>query len=435
MVVSGSVWKNRTWVKMFSAYTISTFGDWFDIIAIAVLIAYRWQASAMEIALIPVMYALPGILLGSVAGVLADRWKKLKVMIVADLLVALVTVGIFLAPNIYWVLPLLMVRATLGVFNIPAQQALTRQVVTEEQLLQATSMNGAVNQASKVAGPLLGASVLAVVSPGACILLNAVCRVFSAVMLMTVRHAEEGVGQTVGGSQEAAGSHVAAAESQGKESFGKAWREGWKVVLQRNLLLHSMMFSLFGLLAVQLIDFQFPTLFREIAPTNESLIGWSIASSGLGAVVSILLMNRVKNMRYGWALGGGYLLIGVGFGWMGLLPRNVDVIWPVVSGIVTGVGNGMFIVAFNFLLQKESPKEAVGRVFGISNSLGSFVVILAPLIGGLLIERFGVAEVFQIIGLSVAVIGGIGILFQALIWPRKRDAIAAPAGAPVDSGR
>ena len=59
-----SVWTNRIYAKMFTAYAISSFGEWFDAFAIQVLVAYRWQADPIMIALIPVMMALPGILLG-----------------------------------------------------------------------------------------------------------------------------------------------------------------------------------------------------------------------------------------------------------------------------------------------------------------------------------------------------------------------------------
>ncbi|WMT40152.1 MFS transporter [Paenibacillus sp. D2_2] len=151
-----SVWRNRIFTKMYMAYAISSFGDWFDAFAIEILVAFRWRADPMMIALIPVMIALPGILFGSFAGVIADRWKKVKLMMLADLAETLLTISLLFAPGMYWLLPLLALRATMGVFRVPAHQALTHQVVREDQLLKATSYNGLVNQFSKIVGPLLG---------------------------------------------------------------------------------------------------------------------------------------------------------------------------------------------------------------------------------------------------------------------------------------
>lgn len=156
-----SLWANLRFVRLFIAYALATFGDWFDTLAVQVMVAYRWGADPLIIALIPVFMAVPGILLGSVAGALADRLHKVKIMLICDGITVALTVGILLAPSPAWLLPLLALRAMMSVFHVPAQQALTRQIVTEDQLFQASSLNGFVNQCAKIAGPLLGAVVLA----------------------------------------------------------------------------------------------------------------------------------------------------------------------------------------------------------------------------------------------------------------------------------
>lgn len=172
---------------MFAAHTAASFGDWFDAIAIQVLVAYRWEADPMLIALIPVVMALPGLLLGSIAGTLADRVHKARLMIGCDVVVALLTLAILAVPGPAWLLPLLGLRAAAGVFQMPSQQGLTRTVVASGDLFRATSLNGLVNQASKVAGPLLGAMTLVVMSPQACIILNALLRLCSGLVLWPLR--------------------------------------------------------------------------------------------------------------------------------------------------------------------------------------------------------------------------------------------------------
>ncbi|MEY8739397.1 MFS transporter [Bacillales bacterium AN1005] len=149
---SKGLWRNLQFARMFIAYALATFGDWFDALAIQVMVAYRWGADPLIIALIPVCMAVPGILLGSVAGTLADRFHKVRIMLLCDVITVVLTIAILFAPNAIWLLPLLTLRAMMGVFHIPAQQALTRQVVSEEHLFQASSLNGFVAQCSKVAG-------------------------------------------------------------------------------------------------------------------------------------------------------------------------------------------------------------------------------------------------------------------------------------------
>ncbi|WJH27275.1 MFS transporter [Paenibacillus sp. CC-CFT742] len=188
---STSLWTNFRFMRMFIAYALATFGDWFDALAIQILVVYRWGADPLIIALIPVCMAVPGILLGSVAGTLADRLHKVKIMLLCDVITVVLTVAILFAPSAAWLLPLLALRAMMGVFHIPAQQALTRQVVAEEHLFQASSLNGFVGQCSKVAGPLLGAVILAIFSPQICIVINACTRLISGLVLWPLRRLTE----------------------------------------------------------------------------------------------------------------------------------------------------------------------------------------------------------------------------------------------------
>ncbi|AZS17082.1 MFS transporter [Paenibacillus lutimineralis] len=404
-----SVWRNRIFTKMYSAYAISSFGDWFDAFAIEILVAFRWRADPLMIALIPVMIALPGILFGSFAGVIADRWKKVNLMMLADAAETLLTIALLFAPGMYWLLPLLALRATMGVFRVPAHQALTRQVVREDQLLKATSYNGLVNQFSKIVGPLLGAVALTMISPQLCILVNAVTRLISCLLLFTLRHIDQ---------NEQAGKHEEAEETEGdKLGFIPLWKQGWAALVKSRALYSSFIVNMLVMLIILMVDFQFPTLYREIAPHNESLMGWMLAATGVGAFITILLLNRLGKASYGIGIGGGAVLIGGAFGSMGLLTAGSHEIWSIILGLLIGIGNGLSIVTYNYLLQKETPEGMTGRIFGIQNMSTSTLMIGAPLIGGILIRSIGVSSVFFWLGLVVLIIGIISLAMQRILWP------------------
>lgn len=412
-----SIWGNRTYSKMFAAYAMASFGEWFDAFAIEILVAYRWHADPFMIALIPVMMALPGILLGSFAGVIADRWKKVNLMLIADAAEAVLTVLLLFAPGMYWLLPLLALRAAMGVFRVPAHQALTRQVVHEDQLLKATSYNGLVNQFSKIAGPLLGGVALTVISPQLCILVNAITRLLSCVLLYTLRHIEE---NEAGGKPKESGD--SGSDEEHKQSFAELWKQGWGALLQRRILLSSFIVNMAVMLVILMIDFQFPTLYREIAPHNESLLGWMVSATGVGAVITILILNHLGKIKYGIGIGGGVVLVGAAFGSMGLLTPGSPELWSIVLGLVIGIGNGLFIVTYNYVLQRETPDGMTGRIFGIQNMSASTIMIAAPLIGGALIHGWGVNRVFLFLGAVVLLIGVVCLVLQAVLWPSKQAA-------------
>ncbi|WP_340397816.1 MFS transporter [Paenibacillus sp. FSL E2-0202] len=406
-----SLLKNKVYMRVYSAYATATFGDWFDALAIQVLVGYRWQASPLMLALIPVSIALPGILLGSFAGVVADRLNKLKLMRMCDLLTALLTVFVLFAPSMVWLLPLLMLRAAISTLNVPAQQSMTRSMVREDQLLQATSLNGLVNQGSKIAGPLLGGFALSVLTPQWCILINACLRGCSYLLLLTVKKSDVEQVRTEGkGDQEE------------RVPLRTMWKEGWSFMLHSRLLLNTMLFGIVCSMAIQMIDFQFTSLFRVLAPSNESLLGWLVAASGGGAVFIIMVMNKMnRGTGYGWKLGTGYVLMGLSVGGLGLLQPGASSISVLLLGFLLGIGNGIFIITFNYCLQKETPPHMTGRVFGIQSTILSGVMIGAPLLGGMMVQVAGPSRIFLNFGIVIALIGVLGIVFGRVLWPTQKE--------------
>ncbi|MGB8954784.1 MAG: MFS transporter [Tumebacillaceae bacterium] len=406
-----TIWQNRTFLKMFSAFSLSTFGDWFDAIAMMVLLSYTWQADPMLLALIPLTFALPSVLFSQVAGILADRLPKLRLMIISDLLRAVVTALLIFAPGPFTALALITLRSLAGVFNLPAQQSLTRHVVAEHHLLKATSLNGLVSSMAKVLGPLLGASLMAVASPELLFGINSASYVLSALLLVSIGRPVESEAQV------AATAEAHADAPKQKQSMGEMWREGWGVVFRNRLLLASVVFMLVGFTAVQFIDYQFTTVFREVAPDNYALPGWYIAMIGLGSVCSITYLNRLDTIKnHGWVLGGGLFLVGIMVGSIGLMKPGMNLWMPLLCAFFGGIGNGMANVGGNYFMQKEIPKEMLGRVFGIFESVRSALFIVAPLTGGVLVQSLGPFQTFQITSVALLVIGAIGILFQRLIW-------------------
>ncbi|AKG33619.1 MFS transporter [Paenibacillus durus] len=411
---------NKIYMRVYAAYAAAEFGDWFDMLAIQVLVGYRWQAGPLMLALIPVSLALPGIVLGSAAGVAADRLNKLKLMRLCNLLTAVLTAAVLLAPGMLWLLPLLALRSAVSALNVPAQQSLTRSIVREDQLLQAASLNGFVTQGSKIAGPLLGGLALAALSPAWCIALNACMRLLSYVLLLSIKNADTS-GSTGADSdvRKKAGDQAADGDSLSARTM---WKEGWSFIFRSRLLRNTMLFGLMGALSIQMVDFQFASLFRTLAPDREYLLGWLVSAAGAGAVLTIAAMNKVgRGAGYGLRLGGGYALIGAAIGGLGLLPPGVSLLPVLLLGLLMGAGNGMFMITFNYCLQKETPPHMTGRVFGIQSMVLNAAMIAAPLLGGTMVDLAGPRRIFASFGLVIAMIGAAGILLRRLLWPEGKE--------------
>jgi predicted MFS family arabinose efflux permease len=411
--------KNRSFAILFTAYGLSAFGDYLDLMAVSILLGFVWKADAMTIALLPLAYAVPGIVLGPWAGALADRWNRRNLMIAADLVRGILTALLLFAPNAALLLGGIAARSAARVFHYPAQQAITRAVVPPDQLLRATSLNGAVFQLSKIVGPLVGASVSAAITPSVCLAINAACFVLSAALLLRI---------PAGQGRSAVPAEAGAPRPDGGRG---AWRNSWRLLLASRVLTVSIAFSLLGMGGIQLVDAQITVLLREIAPQRPEWIGWLVTAIGAGGLAGVAWLRRFRRLTaYGWLLGGGLTLIGILFAGAGMFRPGTPLGLFLIVAFIGGIGTGFTSTGMNYILQKETPPDAVGRMSGIYDSLGSVVFVAAPLAGGLLVGWWGASATFLFVGIAVGCIGLSGVGLRNVLWGKARSPGHAPSGEP-----
>lgn len=131
------------------------------------LVWYLTQStgSAAVLATATLVALLPEVFLSPFAGALVDRWNRRVVMIVADSLIALVTVGLVV---LFWsglvqtwhIYVILFLRTLGGVFHWPAMQASTSLMVPERFLARLAGINQAMRGALNIVAPPLAALLL-----------------------------------------------------------------------------------------------------------------------------------------------------------------------------------------------------------------------------------------------------------------------------------
>ncbi|HLZ09365.1 MAG TPA: MFS transporter, partial [Chloroflexota bacterium] len=158
-----SVLRRRDFRLLFLGGLVSSLGDWFLFIALPFYV-YTLTGSALATGGTFIAESLPSILFGSVAGVFVDRWDRRRTMIVADLLRAVLLLGLLVvrSPETVWVVfAVSFTQSTIGQFFGPAKNALIPHVVGEEDLLAANSLSSTGSQLTMLIGPALGGGVLA----------------------------------------------------------------------------------------------------------------------------------------------------------------------------------------------------------------------------------------------------------------------------------
>jgi MFS family permease len=184
--------ENGNFRRLWAAQIVSEIGDWFYTIAIyTLLLSFTGKAQSLGIAL--VLQVLPPALAGPSAGVVNDRMRRKRVMIVADVVRAVVVLSMMLVRtrDMLWLAyPLLVLEAVMVSFFEPARNSVIPNIVREDQVIVANTLSSITWSFDLAIGATLGGFVLAYSGRNTVFILNALSFVASALLLGGMRFAE-----------------------------------------------------------------------------------------------------------------------------------------------------------------------------------------------------------------------------------------------------
>src|SRR3954447_13107569 len=129
--------------KLATAFVIDALGGWAQSVVLAVYI-YDRTGSPTWLAALGAARWIPGLLLGSFAGVIADRYDRAKVMVYSALASFVVTCVIAVVVAVNGPVWVFLITGTFAAVTFspyrPAAGALTPQVVSEKDIVAANSL-------------------------------------------------------------------------------------------------------------------------------------------------------------------------------------------------------------------------------------------------------------------------------------------------------
>ncbi|MCK6592631.1 MAG: MFS transporter, partial [Polyangiaceae bacterium] len=192
--------------RLWMSEVISLLGDWMSFVAIS-LLALQKGGGVVGLALVLVGHSLPHALLAPVAGVLADRLDRKRLMIAAYIAEAGLTIAMAIAAsrgNVPAVQVLVFARASVAAFLPPVQSAALRRVVREDELLTANSLTSLTWSVMFALGMAAG-GLIAALGPTIALAIDASTFVIAAFLLRVLpsmraegRALEGGLGTALG---------------------------------------------------------------------------------------------------------------------------------------------------------------------------------------------------------------------------------------------
>ncbi|WP_405152108.1 MFS transporter [Sphaerisporangium sp. NBC_01403] len=181
--------------RFWGASTVSAFGTYVTTLALQILAAVTLDATATELGLLNAARWVPYLLIGLVAGVIVDRYRRKPILVGTDLARAVLLCAIpllYLAGLLTLPALILFVMAfgTLSLFFDAADQAFLPRLVPSAML---TSANARLEQSDAVAqttGPLLAGALIKAVGAPLAILVDAVSYLVSGLLIASIRVAE-----------------------------------------------------------------------------------------------------------------------------------------------------------------------------------------------------------------------------------------------------
>ncbi len=137
MAVMFTILRRRNFALLWSGQLISRIGDWVLFLALPYY-TYQLTGSVLATGAMYLASTLPGVLLGSVAGVFVDRWSRKRTMIVMDMsrvILLLLLLAVRSRDWIWLVYLVNMLASTCSLFFTPAKNALLPSLVDKQELL------------------------------------------------------------------------------------------------------------------------------------------------------------------------------------------------------------------------------------------------------------------------------------------------------------
>jgi len=373
--------------RLWTARTVSQWGDIIQAVTLALLV-FELTGSGVGVAAVVAAEIIPVLLFAPLAGALIDRLPRVKVMIGADLLRAVLVALLTLTQDNLLLVFVVAFGTSIGtVFFNPAAQSVLPALVRPDALVAANSGIWTAAVLSQLAlAPLAG---LATVTVGfqAGFAINAGSYLVSALVL---------AGLTV---------PAPPARLQRRRLLSDA-AEGARFLLRDPLLRALGVAQLLAALSAGATSALLVVYASQALATDGAGYGVLLAAIGIGAALGPLaLLRLVREPRRPLLVFGPFAARGLVD--LALAPTSR---LPVAAAALAGYGlaTSTGAVTFNSVLQSQTPDHLRGRVFASMDLLWQTGRLASLAIGAVLADTIGIRAVYVLGGLLLLVAAAYG---------------------------
>ena len=366
--------RNPAFRRLYVAQLISFAGDWFASVALLGL-ALDLSGSAAIASLVLVLQTGGFALMAPIAGALADRVDRKRLLVAADVARVPVCLGFLLArtPDTLWIaLACALLLSAFGAFFEPASSAALPNLVDDEDLSTANVIQGSAWGVMLAVGAALGGIVAATLGRDAAFVIDGATFAVSASLIIGIKRPFQQPRQV---------------PAEGEHSVGllgsivPVYHFARHSRFVSSLLLSKTMFGVGTGVILMLAVFG-----DQVFKAGDVGIGLLFAARGLGALLGPFVARATVGMSdHGLLVGISASIVTVAVSYA-LFPLAPSIAIASVFVFAAHLGGGAQWMLSTYGLQRHTPDAIRGRVFSFDYGLVTLTIALSTLVAGLLTE-------------------------------------------------
>ena len=400
--------RNRDFRVLLSSQGVSALGDAVSFTALPLLVL-ALTGSGLAMGVVGALQTLPDLVFGMVAGALADRHDRKRMMFLADLgramLTAAIPISVFLGgPTMVVILIVAAPLSTLRALFLAAYTASVPALVGRSQVARANSYFEAVYSIGYIVGPAIAGVLSSTIGPGPTLVIDAVSFGLSGLALAAVRR------------------DLRAPVDRPRASLVTDIREGIDFIVAHPML--RAMIAFWGVVSIStapLVTALAVYVTRDL-DHEDTVLGLILTAYGIGTVAGALLTSRASPRAVAPILLGGTFATGCCLVIVALTDQ-VPILLAVA--VVSGVAQSMVLVTYVTVRTAYSPDALLGRIGSTARTISLGLQPVGLLVGGALIDLTSGATTIAVMGIGLAALSLAFIPVRALRSARLQPRAAA----------
>jgi MFS family permease len=379
---------NRDFKVLLASQGVSSLGDAVSFTALPLLVL-ALTGSGFAMGIVGALQTLPDLVFGMVAGALADRSDRKRMMLLADLgralLTALIPISVALhGPTMAVILIVAAPTSVLRAFFLAGYTASVPSLVGRRQVGRANSYFEAIYSTGYILGPAIAGVLASTIGPGPTLAIDALSFGLSGLGLALVHR------------------DLVAPVDRRRARLVTEIRQGIDFIAGHPPLRSVILFwGVTSILTAPLVTSLTVRITRDLG-YPPSVLGLLLTAYGVGTVFgSLLTARRTTRGHVALVLLGGNVVTGTAM----LVVSTVAVV-PVLLGValVAGIAQSAVLVTYLTLRTAYSPDDLLGRIGSTARTISLGLQPLGLLAGGALIDLTDGSTTIALMGLAVAAV-------------------------------